>query len=71
MAKKKHSIKELEKKMSPEKLKKLKTHYGMGATGEIGVADNWKPKTKKKNVENMSKDYINNCSERRKKGGKG
>ena len=29
-------IKEIEERMSPEQLKKLKTHYGMGVSGEIG-----------------------------------
>ena len=29
-----------------KKLLKLKTHYGMGVEGEIGFADNWKPKKK-------------------------
>ncbi len=39
-ARKRHErIKELEKKMTPEQLKKLKIHYGMGVSGEFGRAE--------------------------------
>ena len=46
MAKK--SRKELEKSMSKEQLRKLRIHYGMGVSGEIGKTERWKPKIKKR-----------------------
>ena len=48
MAKKRPTIKELEAKMSKEQLRKLKVHYGMGVSGDIGRAANWKPKKRKR-----------------------
>lgn len=53
--KRKLSRKELEKKMTPEQLKKLKTHYGMGVSGEIGRADRWRPKKKRSNFGNLGR----------------
>ena len=46
MAKKNKKRIKIESRMTAAQLKKMRTHYGMGVSGNIGKAANWKPKKK-------------------------